>query len=124
MTTYCNKEENMESWQIEQQARRVRGSSRKDIESGLGMWKVNKCFTSTMLVFNIPQSQVIRCVLDKYGQTEFVLCVEEDSKFDGANCIKEALKDCFERHDIHNDLSVRQENSIDGSGIILTIFIV
>ena len=120
MNTFCNKQENMESWQIEQQARRVKGSSREDIESGIGMWKVNKCFTSTMLVFNLPQSQIIKCVLDRYGETKFVNCVEEDSKFDGAHCIKEAFNNCFDEYDIRNDLYAQQESSVDGSGMIMT----
>ena len=121
MNTFCSKQENMESWQIEQQARRVKGSSREDIESGIGMWKVNKCFTSTMLVFNIPQSQIVRCVLDRYGETEFVKCVEEDSKFDGAHCIKQALENCFEQYGVYNDLSMQQESSGESSGTTVAI---
>ena len=89
---------------------------REEIESGVGMWKVNKCFTSTMLVFNIPQSQILRCVLDKYGEEEFVNCLEEDSKFDGAYCIKDALENCFQKHGIHNDLSPQKESFDNGSG--------
>ena len=69
-----------------------------------------------MLVFNIPQSQILRCVLDKYGEEEFVNCLEEDSKFDGAYCIKDALENCFQKHGIHNDLSPQKESFDNGSG--------
>ena len=97
----------MESWQVEQQTRRVKGSSREEIESGLGMWKVNKCFTSTTLVFNTARSPIVKCMIDKYGDEKFVECLESDIVHEGAFCIKDALYECFGVHGATNDLLSR-----------------
>ena len=106
LMTFCNKQEHMESWQVEQQGRKVKGTSREEMENGFGMWKVNKCFTSTLLVFNIPRSPIIRCMLDKYADEVFIECIESDKKYDGAYCISTAFNDCFTEYGVRNDLSV------------------
>ena len=37
-----------------------------------------RCFVSTLLVFNTPKSLAISCVLKKYEDLDFVLCLERD----------------------------------------------
>ena len=37
-----------------------------------------RCFVSTLLVFNTPKSLAISCVLKKYEDVDFVLCLERD----------------------------------------------
>lgn len=66
--------------------------------------KYNQCMTSTLLVFNVPKSPVILCILLKYDDPIFIECIESDAIYGGAKCIYNAFKQCFEVHNINNDL--------------------
>ncbi len=66
--------------------------------------KYNQCMTSTLLVFNVPKSPVILCILLKYDDPIFIECIESDAIYGGAKCIYNAFKQCFDVHNVKNDL--------------------
>jgi len=68
-------------------------------------YRSSDCATSTLLVFQQPKSDIIMCVLLKYDNDDFLACIEEDSKFGGATCIKEVFDECFDRLKVINGLN-------------------
>ena len=100
----------MQKTMLTAENRKVKGQSRESMESGIGMWIVNKCFTSTTLVFHAPKSPVIKCVLDKYGDPVFIECIESDTTYDGAYCILNEFKTCFLENGVRNDLRIEKQS--------------
>ena len=68
-------------------------------------YRSSDCAVSTLLVFQQPKSEIIMCVLLKYDDAEFLACIEDDSKFSGATCIREAFDECFDRLKVINGLN-------------------
>lgn len=76
----------------------------------------DKCFTSTLMVFNIEKSPVITCVLKKYDDPQFIFCIESDERMGGANCISNAFNTCFQEEDIVNDFDDGADNILETFG--------
>jgi len=64
-----------------------------------------RCFVSTLLVFNTPKSLAVLCVLKKYEDLDFVLCLEHDTDGGGADCLAAAMDRCFASLGLSNDLA-------------------
>lgn len=62
------------------------------------------CFISTLLVFNTPKSLILSCVLQKYEEPSFIMCLEKDRIYGGALCIDTAFQNCFLLLGFKNDL--------------------
>ena len=58
LNTFCNKQEHLESWQVEQQVHKVKGVSRADLEAGIGMWKVLFFFSYPKISMNAAKSEL------------------------------------------------------------------
>jgi hypothetical protein len=68
--------------------------------------------TSTLLVFNVPKSDVILCVLAKYDDEDFLTCAESDTVYGGAACVMNAFKECFERHKVKNGIDAAGDDGV------------
>lgn len=68
------------------------------------------CATSTLLVFNVPQSEALLCVLARYDDATFVECVESDTTHGGAKCVRNAFAECFESLKLKNGLAAPEES--------------
>lgn len=77
-------------------------------------WELTNCFTSTLLYVSQAKSPAIECMLDKYNQERFHVCVDSDAFFGGADCVKQVMERCFNAHNIANifdvSSSVRQHH--------------
>ena len=100
MTLPINK---MTEWQMEESKR-----------GSYNINKYNQCVTSTLLVFNEPKSAAILCILLKYDDPIFIECIESDAIYGGAKCIYNAFKQCFEVHNINNDLVTNTAFNAEG----------
>ena len=60
--------------------------------------------TSTLLLFKKPRSEVLLCILKYYDDTDFIDCIETDTIYYGAVCIKNAFDKCFHTYKMTNDL--------------------
>ena len=89
LNSFCLPDDKMEVWQMEQSQEQ---------------WRSSRCHTSALLVFHDKRSPILECVLRKYAQDRFVACVEGDEVHGGAECLAEALRDCFALHNAFNDL--------------------
>ena len=76
---------------------------------------MNRCFTSTLLVFNLQRSPVVLCMIEKYADPAFILCIESDNTYDGAYCISSAFNDCFRENGVRNDLEVTVTTQAPGA---------
>lgn len=74
--------------------------------------QVNRCTTSTLLVFHTSKSPAILCVLSKYDDPIFIECIESDQIYGGARCILNAFNQCFKVNGINNDLSTKASTAV------------
>ena len=110
INSYCGNNYHMVSWQYEHllQRRTINSSSSSSSTTTSGghgyeersagdIYRSSDCAISTLLVFQQPKSEVIMCMLLRYDDENFLSCIEEDAKFGGATCIKEAFDECFDK---------------------------
>lgn len=72
-----------------------------------------RCYTSTLLVFNSPRHPAVTCALAKYGSDPALAqCIESDAEQGGAQCMSEALRQCFSQLRLANSLSQSIVSSI------------
>jgi hypothetical protein len=65
-------------------------------------WEIPNCLTSTLLYFPQPKSPILQCVIDAYDSERFQTCLDSDSFFGGAECLRNALQQCFSEHQTRN----------------------
>lgn len=57
-----------------------------------------------MQVFRRRRNPIIECVLSKYDDPIFIVCLESDSFYGGAQCIQKAMQQCFLQSKANNEL--------------------
>ena len=77
----------------------------------------SRCQASTLLVFNLPKSPVVLCVLRKYDDEDFITCVEGDhTSMGGANCVLQAFAECFQQEGVKNELDGSWDSVLETFG--------
>lgn len=61
-------------------------------------WKELQCYSSSLYYFPTKRNIILQCLLEKYHEDKvFLICIDSDTFFHGANCIREALDQCLHR---------------------------
>ena len=69
-----------------------------------GKWQLQRCFTSMTIVINREQSPLIECMLSNYDDKHFLQCIDNDKRLQGADCIRNAFDNCFDKLYMKNGL--------------------
>jgi hypothetical protein len=75
-------------------------------------WQELQCFVSSLYYFQFPKNLLLHCLLKKYEMDKvFLICIDSDTFYHGANCIKEALDQCL--YDISLDFQTKRKQFQD-----------
>lgn len=81
-------------------------------------WIHLQCFTSTLLIFRQSKHPLLTCVLKKFDDAIFQICIESDTFYQGAPCIQQAFHQCSRDLQISNDLQAMSSTAHGKEGVV------